>query len=117
MTKWYATDYGKVLARCNVAKANSICTINQVVTVQASIQAGGGLDAGTISGSLGITNTKSKSFSVGCQSPPLPAGSSYKAYAAGYKYKYRVETSNLLGKTYSGWLYAFDPLQNHITCR
>lgn len=72
---------------CRIAVANSTCTITGSYSVGSTVNASLGLSKDDVAATLGISATATVSGSIGCTSPKLSAGSTYRAYGMGdYRY-------------------------------
>ncbi|MBZ4487472.1 hypothetical protein LQ938_01460 [Microbacterium sp. cx-55] len=86
-TKTQQPNYNKLICGCRIGAANSTCTITGSYTASATVNASLGISAQQVASTLGISVTASVTGSMGCTSPKLSAGTSYKAYVMGtYRY-------------------------------
>ena len=115
------TNKSKVIGQCKISRANSTCTISSGSTATGTVQAALGAAPMGLSGQVGVSGSKSVSVNVSCTSPKMPKNSSYRAWAVGTRYKYKVQkirtvwgSSSVQGT--SGWLYAFKPSASKIDC-
>lgn len=115
------TNTSKVIGQCKIGRANSTCTISSGLSSTGSIQTSLGASAKGLSGQLGISVSRSVTVNVSCTSPAMAANSTYKAWAVGTRYKYKVQkvrtvwgSSSVVAT--SGWLYAFKPSSSKIHC-
>lgn len=115
------TNRASVIGQCKISRANSTCTISSGSSATGTVQAALGATPKGLSGQLGVSVSKSVSVNVSCTSPKMPKNSSYRAWAVGTRYKYKVQKIKTVWgsssvQATSGWLYAFKPSTSKIDC-
>lgn len=109
-------------ASCSIGTSGGTCTITSGRSVDRTIALSLGITRAAVAGSLGISSSASVTTTVSCTSPPLAAGSSWRAFPIGTRYRYQVKQTTFTGpitsySTTSGYLYALDPKPSQIHCR
>lgn len=117
---------GSVFASCKITTTGGYCTISRGKSVDRSIQVSLGAGREAVSAGLGISSSFSVTTSVGCTSPALKAGQTWKARAVGTRYYYRLQQQQAykprVGATSwrtvatSGYLAAYSPYSSAISC-
>ena len=115
------TNKAEQLGICKVATGGggTTCAISNSYTVETTVGLSFGLSKELVSAGINISASKKVSGSVSCTSPPLAAGSSYKAWAVGTRTTYKIQKWKVVkagGRTIttlegtSGTLTAFSPV-------
>ena len=108
-----------LIARCYAS--GGFCNIESGRSAAIDISLSVGADRGSIAGSLGVSASSAVSLTVGCRSPQLADGQAWSAYPVGTRFSYRIKRSEYRGPkpsiSYSGYLSAFVPYPNQISCR
>ncbi|CAN5162018.1 hypothetical protein BH11ACT5_BH11ACT5_11550 [soil metagenome] len=115
------TNKAKQLGICKVTAGGggTTCAISNSYTVETTVGLSFGLSKETVSAGINVSASKKVSGSVSCTSPPLAAGSSYKAWAVGTRTTYKIQEWKIVkagGRTNttlmgtSGTLSAFNPV-------
>lgn len=115
------TNKARVIGQCKISRANSTCTISSGSTTTGTVQAALGATPKGLSGQLGVSVSRAVTVGVSCTSPAMPANSTYRAWAVGTRYKYKVQKVRTVWgsssvQATSGWLYAFKPSSSKIDC-
>ena len=118
-TNW--TNRSQIVGSCKVSTTGSSCTITSGKSATVTVNASLGATQKWVAGQLGISAGKTITITTSCSSPPLKAGSEYRAAAVGTRYQYKVKKSThmdgrIVSSTTSGWLYAFNPNPTRIHC-
>ncbi|MFC8597472.1 hypothetical protein [Isoptericola sp. NPDC057191] len=117
----YYTDRSKQIGRCTITTRGGRCTISRGKTATRTIETSFGVSRKSVAASLGFSSSTSVTMQQACTSPSMKKGKTWKAWAQGSRYHYKVQPkTRVAGFTISGkkskWLYAFDPNPNDITC-
>lgn len=109
-------------ASCKIGTKGGTCNISSGKSATRTVDVSLGISRSGVTSSLGISDSQSVSIGVACSSPPLAAGATWRAYAVGNRYQYKVRKVTTIGfaivsDVTSGWLYAFDPNPARIYCK
>lgn len=109
------------LALCNVATSGTTCTISSGKTATRTIDLSFNATRAGVAGTLGISSSTTQTISVSCTSPRMNRGQNFAAHPVGSRYQYQLQSYYWTGyssqyKGSSGWLYAFNPYANAISC-
>ena len=115
------TNKANQLGICKVASGGggTTCAISNSYSVGTTVGLSFGLSKQAVSAGINVSASHTVSGSVSCTSPPLAAGSSYKAWAVGTRTTYKIQKWKIVkagGRTItslqgtSGSLTAFSPV-------
>jgi hypothetical protein len=118
---------GGEIARCHISYDGGSCTITRGKTAERTISAQLGATRAEIAASLGISTSTSVTTTVGCNSPALRAGQTWRARAMGTRYSYHVAQQEMqrprvgptrwvTTRTSANRTSAFNPAANQISC-
>lgn len=126
--KVYATyQTGEVISTCKAAASGTTCAISRGASASRTIGVAFGLSRGAIASQLNISTQKSQSVSVGCSSPAMQRGKTWKARSVGTRFVYKIRQEKAYrprigGRTKwrtvatSGFRVAFSPYSASISC-
>jgi hypothetical protein len=111
----------RVFASCLIQYDGANCTITTGKSVSREVQLAFGMTWAAATSQLGIGRSTSITTTVSCQSPGLPAGTTWKARPVGTKYTYKIrrdtiQAGHVIRTATSGRLTAFNPSASHIAC-
>ncbi|MFC7431812.1 MULTISPECIES: hypothetical protein [unclassified Agrococcus] len=86
---------GGEIARCSVSSDGGVCAITSGRNATRTITAEIGATRAEIAASLGISAATTVTLTVGCTSPPMRAGQTWRARAMGTRYVYTVVRQEL----------------------
>ncbi|WP_334148010.1 hypothetical protein [Microbacterium sp.] len=117
---------GGVIASCTITTGGGTCVITKGKTATRNIELSVGASRADVSAGLKISATSSVTTTVGCTSPALKSGQTWRAHAVGTQYRYNLQKQEAykprVGPTYwktvetSGKLTAFNPSPSAISC-
>lgn len=118
------TDTSHIIGSCRIRTNGGTCTISKGTSATRTIGVSLGADIKNIAPQLNMSYSTTQAINVGCTSDKLRAGQRWVAYAVGDRYRYKINKWYTLsgpdGGDYdlatSGWLYAFNPHANDISC-
>lgn len=84
---------GTVIGSCTITSNGGTCTISSGRTATRTIQVDLGLDRAGVAAKLGISSAASTTVTVGCSSPKMKSGQTWKAWSKGTRYGYRIKTT------------------------
>lgn len=112
----------KSISSCTIGTTGGSCTISKGKSSARTVQVSLGISRKDVTSALGISNAKTVTVQVSCTSPTMKKGQTWRAYAKGYKWNYKIKrvSINYLGqisRTTSGWKHTFNPSPSDIYCQ
>jgi hypothetical protein len=85
-------DFNRPVASCS--NPGGTCTITTGKSLQTTVGVDLGITASQVAGALSFSLSRTSTTTVGCTSPRLSAGQTYKAFRVGVRKYYRVQKYN-----------------------
>lgn len=120
-------DYSRIVTSCQVGTAGATCSLTKGKQATRTVDLALGAARNIVSAQLGFSSATSVTISVTCTSPPMKPGQTWKGYAIGDRFTYRIHKRTTVSSNqgavistkneYSGYLSAFNPYATSIYCR